>query len=391
MSQPIKRANGYGIRFYVEANGKKDRIYLYEKGWTIEDAEAAMVDYRQRMGYVEDKNITIGGFLNKFYADYVEQSVAETTQRRYDEFSGLHIIPEIGNVKLQDIKPAEIQALYTRLIKKGLSQSTVLKVHRFLHLAFKYAIAWGYLRFNPADGVKAPSPERKEMVIPTDKEIKMLLNATRGKPMYWPIYIGSTTGMRLGEICGLQEKSVDLKEKKYIVQQTLKRINGKLILKTTKTAGSRRPVPFLPGTIEELKKYSKERARNRLKYGPKYKDAGYFLQREHGQAMQPDDVSKAFKKLIRDFGMSEDITFHSLRHYHATWLFLQGVPIKVVSERLGHSSVRITLDIYSHVLPDMQKDIISGLDVSTFVLKPKLKRRARFGHVSGGLYGHKAL
>lgn len=159
------------------------------------------------------------------------------------------------------------------------------------------------------------------------------------------------------------------KNKKYIVQHTLKRVNGKLVLKTTKTAGNRRPVPFLPGTLEELKRYIKIRSTNALKYGGKYKDSGFFLQREHGQPMQPDDVSKAFKKLVRELGMSEDITFHSLRHYHASWLLRQGVHPKVVSERLGHSSIRITLDTYSHLLPNMQEDIISGLDTNLFKAK----------------------
>jgi len=369
MAQFIKRANGIGVRFYVEVNGKRERVYLYEKGWTQADAEAAMVDYRQRMGYVDDRDITIAGFLNRFYQDYVEQSVAETTQRRYDEFIGIHIVPEIGNMKLQKVKPAEIQALYTRLIQKGLSQSTVLKIHRFLHLAFRYAVLWGYLKFNPADGAKAPSVPKKEMVIPTDADIKMMLDFTRGKEIYWPIFIAATTGMRLGEICGLQEKSVDFKGEKYIVQHTLKRVNGRLVLKSTKTAGSRRPVPFLPGTVEELKKYLKIKAQNKLKYGPKYNDSGYFLQRSHGQPMQPDDVSKYFKTIVRKLGLNEDITFHSLRHYHASWLLRKGVHPKVVQERLGHSSIKITLDTYSHLLPDMQKEIMGQLDCSVFEAK----------------------
>ncbi|HHV63857.1 MAG TPA: site-specific integrase [Peptococcaceae bacterium] len=369
MAEFIKKANGIAVRFYVEKNGKRERIYLYEKGWTQEDAENAMVDYRQRMGFIDDKEINVAGFLNKFYEDYVEKSVTETTQRRYDEFIGIHIVPEIGNVRLQKLKPAEIQALYTRLIKKGLSNSTVLKIHRFLHLAFRYAVLWGYLKFNPADGVKAPSVPKKEMVIPTDEEIKIILNYAKGKDIYWPIYIASTTGMRLGEVCGLQESSVDFNGKKYIIQHTLKRVNGKLTLKSTKTAGSRRPVPFLPGTNEELKKYLKNKTKNKLKHGPKYVDSGFFLQRAYGQPMQPDDVSKAFKAIVRKLGLNEVITFHSLRHYHASWLLRQGVHPRIVQERLGHSSVKITLDTYSHLLPDMQRVILEKLDCSVFEAK----------------------
>ena len=138
MAQFVPKANGIGVRFYVEQNGKKERIYLYEKGWTQEDAEEAMVEYRQKMGFVEDKEITIAGFLDKFYNDYVEHNVERSTAKRYDEFIALHIVPELGNIKLQKIRPVELQNLYTKIIvKKKLSSTTALKVHRFLHLAFR--------------------------------------------------------------------------------------------------------------------------------------------------------------------------------------------------------------------------------------------------------------
>lgn len=377
MSEIIKYANGFGIRFYVEVNGKKERVKLYEKGWTVEDAEAAMVEYRQKTGFVEDKSLTVAGYLQKFYNDYVESNVAESTARRYDDFIALHLVPQIGGVKLQKLRPAEIQAAYTALQKKGLSSTTVLHIHRLLHLALKYAIRWGYLKFNPCDGVKAPSQAKTEMVILDDKQIAFVLQelrSRRGGGLYWPVYIALTTGMRLGEICGLQETSVDLANQKFIVQHTLKRINGRLVLKAPKTAGSRRPVPFLPGTTEELKRYLKERAAYRLRLGIPKTDTAYFLQTKKGGPMQPDDVTRYFKTFIRDMGkaeklpagLCEKLTFHSLRHSHASWLLRQGVHPKVVSERLGHSSVTITLNLYSHLLPDMQADVIAGLDLAAF-------------------------
>jgi integrase len=367
MSQIIKKANGYGIRFYLEINGKKERIYLYEKGWSQEDAEAAMVEYRQKAGFIENKNITISGFLDKFYDDYVEQNVVRSTAKRYDEFTSIHIVPEIGNIKLHKVKPSEIQSLYTKMIKKGLSTTTALKVHRFLHLAFKYAISWGYIRYNPCDGVKAPAQAKTEIVIPTDEEMIAVLKAAEcNMSIFMPVFIASTTGMRLGEVLGLQDNTVDLKNKIYTVKHSLNHIEDGLILKQTKTKGSRRPVPFLPGNEEVLKKYLKFRSERQLKAKKYNQSPTYFLVNRYGYPLNPTNTSKWFKKIIRELKLSENMSFHSLRHYHASWLLRQVVHPKVVQERLGHSSIVITLNTYSHLIPNMQADVISNLDGSVF-------------------------
>ena len=263
MSQLIKRSNGYGIRFYVELDGKSERVYLYEKGWSKADAEAAMVEYRQRSGYL-DPNMTVSQYMNKFLDDYVQNSVTMSTAKRYDEIIALHITPHIGKIKLLDLKPGELQSLYTKLIKKGLSTTTALKVHRLLHLAFKCAIGWGYMRYNPCDGVKAPALAKTEIVIPTDEQLQLILEKAQEDPVlymsvYIPVYIASTTGMRLGEILGLQNDCVDMENKLFLIKHSLNHIEGAVTLKQTKTKGSRRQVAFLPGTEEVLKRSEERR------------------------------------------------------------------------------------------------------------------------------------
>lgn len=268
---------------------------------------------------------------------------------------------------MQKIKPAEIQAFYTKLTKKGLSTTTVLKIHRFLHLAFKYAILWGYIRYNPADGVKAPAQAKHEMIIPTDEQMQTILEkAKTDMSIYMPIYIASTTGMRLGEILGLQKSSVDLESQKYTVNSSLNRIDGKLVLKQTKTKGSRRPVPFLPRTDQVLKKYNTFKTERQLKAKKYNEKSNYLLVNKFGEPLAPENTSKWFKKIIRELGLPEELHFHSLRHYHASWLLRQGVHPKVVQERLGHSSIKITLDTYSHLIPDMQAEIMAALDSKIF-------------------------
>ena len=374
MAQFVSKANGVGVRFYVENNGKKERIYLYEKGWTQEDAEEGMVEYRQKMGFIEDKEITVEGFLNKFYNDYVEHCVERSTAKRYDEFIALHIVPELGNIKLHKIRPIELQNLYTKMVGNGLSTTTALKVHRFMHLALRYAIMWGYMRYNPCDGVKAPSLAKTEIVIPTDEEMQLILQKAEGNmSIYMPVFIASTTGMRLGEILGLHDTTVDIKDKVYHVKFSLNYLDGGFILKQPKTKGSRRPVTFLPGSDEMLKKYIKLRNERQLKAKKYNEKPTYFLANKYGFPLNPSNVSKLFKEIIRELGLDERLSFHSLRHYHASWLLLQGVHPKVVQERLGHSSIVITLNTYSHLIPNMQGDVISSLSGDMF--NP--------GHVSG--------
>jgi len=373
MAQFVPKANGIGVRFYVDRNGKKDRIYLYEKGWTQEDAENAMVDYRRKMGFVDDKNATVASFLTTFYDNYIVGTVARSTAKRYDEFADLHIVPEIGDVRLTDIKPGELQTLYTTLINKGLSTTTALKVHRFLHLAFRYAIAWGYMRFNPCDGVKAPSQAKTEIIIPTDEQLQAILLKAQETPtslmsIYMPCYIASTTGMRLGEILGLQDGTVDIKKKLYEVKYSLSYIGDGLTLNQPKTKSSRRPVPWLPGTEEVIKKYLKLRIERQLKTKKYNEKPTYFLVNRFGNPLNPTNTTHWFKEIVRELGLHKELHFHCLRHYHASWLLRQGVHPKVVQERLGHSSINITLNTYSHLIPNMQGDILSGLDSSIFNL-----------------------
>jgi len=375
VSELIKKANGYAIRFYVELDGKSERIYLYEKGWSKADAEAAMVEYRQRSGYL-DPNMTVAQYMNKFSDDYVLTTVTLSTAKRYDELIALHITPHIGKIKILDLKPGELQSLYTKLLKKGLSSTTVLKVHRLLHLAFKRAIGWGYMRYNPCDGVKAPAQAKTEIVIPTDEQIQLILEKAQENlilymSVYIPVYIASTTGMRLGEILGLQNDCADMENKLFLVKQSLNHIEGSVVLKQTKTKGSRRPVPFLPGTEEVLKKYIKMRSERQLKAKKYNRRPTFFIVNKYGEPLHPINTSHWFKKLVKELKLPNGIHFHSLRHYHASWLLRQGIHPKVVQERLGHSTITITLNTYSHLIPNMQNDVISGLQTAIFNTGPK--------------------
>ncbi|MCX7708955.1 MAG: site-specific integrase, partial [Clostridia bacterium] len=300
---------------------------------------------------------------------YAMHNVAPTTRRRYAEFLRIHVIPTLGNIKLKELKPAQIQRFYTDRINYGLSTTTVLHIHRVLHLALKYAIQWQYIQYNPVDACKPPRLNKKDLEVLSDSQLQLLFDTVKEEAVFIPIFIAATTGMRLGEVCGLQNEDVDIQNKIFTIRKSFKRISGEMKLNSTKTHRSKRPVPMLPGTEKVLLEYIRKKKSYKVQFLSSYKDSEHFCVWQDGSPILPDYVTKVFKKYSRRLGFSESISFHSLRHTHASWLLRQGVNPKVVSERLGHTSVNITLNTYSHLMPNTQKDIINSLNTEIFTQK----------------------
>jgi integrase len=328
-----------------------------------------MVEYKKKCksGFIIDDKITVSEFFVKWYEDYVADNLAYSTKRRYYELLKIHATPYLGEIKLSQIKPTNIQSFYTDRLKIGLSPTTVLHMHRLLHLVFKSAVMWQYIQYNPVDSVKAPRQEYHEIEILSDNELQALLDTIKNEAAFIPIYIASTTGMRLGEVCGLQNSDVDFGNNIFYVRKSFKRdAEGKMKLKVTKTHRSKRPIPMLPGTDIVLKKYAQFKETFKLINEEK---STHFCIWPDGSPILPDYVTKVFKRYIRKLEYSEGLTFHCLRHTHASWLLKQGVNPKVIAERLGHTSVNILLNRYSHLIKDTQKDVISTLDSGIFLNK----------------------
>lgn len=358
--QFIKRKDGIAVRFYFE----KERIYL--KGFkSREEAEKAVVEYRENNN-VDVTNVTVEKYFQYWFENYTDD-LGEKTVTRYAELIHLHILPTLGKIKLTDLKPAQIQELYTKK-KKERSGTTVLSIHRLLKLAFKYGIAWEYMKYNPCDLVKAPSKSKPDIVILEDFELKKILYASKDNQAWIAFYIAATTGMRLSEILGLQIKDVDLDKKIFTVTNTYQRKNP-LVLGSTKNEGSKRLVPMIPGTENFIKVYAKNKRENRLKFGLKN---NFFCTMDNGEPLKIEFVSKGFKKYVRQFEFDDRIDFKSLRHYHASWLLSNNIHPKIVSERLGHSSIKITLDIYSHLIPSLQDEALSKINSDIFTLEYKM-------------------
>lgn len=318
--------------------------------------------------YVEPGKLTVGEYLERWLADYAKPNVAAKTYERYEGIVRKHLIPNLGSYPISKLQPLHIQEYYSRALQSGrldkrsgnLSPTTVLHHHRVLKEALGQAVKWQIIPRNPADAVEPPRPARKEMQVLTAEQIDRLLEAAKGTPLHMPILLAVATRMRRGEILALRWQDVDLDAGTISVCRSLEQTKAGLSFKEPKTARSRRVVVLPTFAVEALRRHRVQQVEHRLQFGPAYQDHGLVCALDHG-APAAYRLSSDWPALLEKAGLPH-VRFHDLRHSHATMLLAQGVHPKIVSERLGHSAIGITLDTYSHVLPAMQQEAAAKLD-----------------------------
>lgn len=315
-----------------------------------------------------DNGLTFSGArinIERFYSDWIriiETTLRPKTWRHYSQIIRDHINPYIGKIKLKDLRPDQIQSLYTTKLEEGISPRTIGMMHAVLRKAFNDAIGWGLVGRNPINGVKKPKEQKKEMKYYNEKQVKILLSEvdeTRYSALY---YIAVTTGLRQGEILGLKWSDVDWENNRIQIQRQLQRVSGVgKKLTELKTDASRRSVAIGNIAIRKLIEHKEILKELRLFSGNHWKENNMIFPSTIGTPMEPRVLYSHFMRVIKKTGLPK-IRFHDLRHTAATLMFKQGVHPKVVQERLGHASISQTLDTYSHVIPSMQDDIANNID-----------------------------
>jgi len=311
--------------------------------------------------YVKPARLTVGEYLEQWLRGYVATNTAPTTADGYSDIVKAHLIPSLGSIPLVALHPSHIQAYYSHMLesgrrdgKGGLSAQTVKHHHRVLYEALKHAVKHGVLIRNVAEAVDSPRPDSKEMVTLEPDNVYPFLNAARETPYYTLFYTAIYTGLRRSELLGLRWQDIDLDLATLSVVQTLHHVPGKgYIFREPKTKHSRRLVDLSPSLAVLLREYRANQELERKLLGRLLMPDALVFCYPDGIPLPPNSVTKAFRELAKSLGLS-GIRLHDLRHTHATLMLRQGVHPKVVSERLGHSSVAITLDTYSHVLPGIQ-------------------------------------
>jgi integrase len=313
--------------------------------------------------FVEPSRQTVTQYLAQWLADHARYRVSGKTFERYAELLRLHVVPVIGSQPLARTEPLHIQSCHSAMRDRGLSAQTIKHCHRVLSQALKQAVRLRLITNNPTAAVDAPRVTRIEMKVLDQAQTGALLRAAEKSTIYAPVLLAVTTGMRRGEILGLHWRDVDLDRGNLSVAQTLEETKvGGLVLKTPKTERSRRTITLPALTVEAMRQHRVRQAEDRLRAGPLWVDHDLVCCRPDGMPLSPRQLSKTFAALSRRLGLG--IRFHDLRHTHMSHLLAAGVHPKVASERAGHASVSITLDVYSHLIPGMQEDAANRIDAA---------------------------
>jgi integrase len=351
-----KKSRLYMARYWVETpKGPKRKTIYGKKRDDVAERLAKALSNRADGIMVDAKNLIVGNYLDCWLSDSVRGTVRESTFSRDKYLVVNHVKPSVGRLKLKNLNALHLQGLYRERLDSGLSASTVQKVHHVLHKALAQAVRWDLIPRNPADAVKAPRPMPKEMRPLSAKEARRLLDAAKGDKLEALYVVAVTTGMRRGELLGLKWSDVDLGNTRLSIRRTLTRTeNGKYVaLGDTKNKKSRRTVRLTPQAVEALRMHLERQIRKIEALGDLYDDQGLVFTSEAGTPINPSNLrQRSFAPLLKEAGLPH-IRFHDLRHTCATLLLSKGVHPKFVQELLGHATVAITLDTYSHVLPSM--------------------------------------
>lgn len=296
-----------------------------------------------------------------------EPNLSPTTIYGYKAIINNHIVPELGNIKLNELKPLHIQEYYKKKLET-LSNQTVLHHHRLLRKALQDAMQWQLIKNNPADYMESPKTKRYKAKVLDVDEIKKLLEALEGDRLEVPITLMLFLGLRRGELLALKWSDIDYKNKTITIQRNLVRAGEdgtELIIKDPKTEESIRTIPISDNVLALLKKQELKQKENKLKLGPYYKDSDFVFTTEEGELINPASFSRMFGDFLKKHNLKK-IRLHDLRHTNATLMLKSNIPTKIASQRLGHSNVSTTLDLYSHVLKDMERETTEKIDEIIF-------------------------
>lgn len=398
-----KRGNGEGT-IYKRSNGtwcaavtsgmnpetgKPKRDYFYGK--TRQEVAEKLNNTLNNLNqgtYVKPSNITLGSWLDAWLEQYKKTNTRPATYEMYEELMRLHIKPQIGHIPLKDIRPDHIQKLYNDKFKNGridgsggLSAGSIKRMHNLLHGALNQAMKNGLVIRNVSDATTLPKQEKKPIRILSIDEHSNFLKALEGERLRALFMLELGTGARLGEILAVRWKDINLDEGSMYVKQSIRRVKTddpgpaktKLIFQTPKTEAGERIIPLPDQIVTELREHSDRQLREKQIAGELYEDYELVFCTELGMPIDPRNLRKIFYRISEKAGIS-GVTFHALRHSYATRLLEANEHPKVVQEILGHSDIAMTLNTYSHVMPEIKKAAAKKIN---FLFEPDQENKGK--------------
>jgi integrase len=317
--------------------------------------------------YIEADKITVRQFLDR-WLEHIKSQVSPRTHERYDEIVKKNLNPLLGAVVLTKLRPMQISDAYGKALsagrrdgKGGLSPSTVRYLHVILKSAMGQAVRWQMLARNPVDAVDPPKIERSAMNTYDLAQTADLIDATRGTRMTITVMLAVLCGLRRGEIAALRWRNINLGAAQLAVTESAEQTKAGVRYKQPKS-GKGRTVALSARVVSELRSHRVQQAQELLVLGIPLADDAFVVAQADGSPLQPRSITRQWLSLLAKNKALPRIRFHDLRHAHATHMLSSGVHPKIASERLGHSKVGITMDLYSHVMPGMQEDAAARVD-----------------------------
>ncbi|MCI2254816.1 site-specific integrase [Domibacillus sp. PGB-M46] len=335
---------------------KKKRGFKTKK--EAEKALTALLNELNEGSYIEPSKQAYSDYMY-FWIGIKAHEMSIQTLKAYQSYLKSHISPSLGQVPLSSLTPIHIQSFVGDLRSKELSESTIKRIYNVVNASLNAAAKTELIKKNPASTIEKPKVVAKETVIWKWDEVSSFLDSAMSSPYYVAFLLAVTTGMRQGEVLGLRWRDVDFANECLYVRQTLTH-DGKGFKEGAKSKAGSRSVGLDAFTLSALKKQKKQVAECKLKLGIAYTDNDLVICSSNGKPINPRNLLRSFYNLLEKSDLPK-IRFHDLRHTHASLMLQQGENIKLISERLGHSSVKITLDTYSHVLPNMQQEASNRL------------------------------
>jgi len=346
------------------ATGKRKQQWISIKG-TKRAAEKRLAELLHQLDngiFTKPGKTTLADYLKQWLKDYCWANLAPRTAEGYESIVHCHLIPSLGQIPLTQLKPEHLQHVYSDKLAAELSHRTVRYIHVTLHKALQDAVRLGIIVRNPADAVKPPKVQRHEMHTMNESDIHIFLEFAKSTPYYALFYLVLFTGMRRSELLALRWSDIDLILCQLSVTRALHQLrDGSLIFRQPKTAKGCRLISLSPSTAIVLRQHREQQEKTRQVLGLTLTDDYLVFCKVDGKPLLPNTVSHAWTKLARRTGL-KGIRLHDARHTHASLMLKQGVHPKIVQERLGHASIQITLDTYSHVAPGLQQAAANRFD-----------------------------
>jgi integrase len=305
-------------------------------------------------------HLTVGKYLDE-WLEVASHNLRPTTTKSYEVVIRCHLVPSFGRIKLGELTPQHIQAHMAAKRSKGLSARSVQYQHAVLRRALNQAVKWGMVPRNVATLVDVPRAPRGEMRALTGEQAKELITALEGTALEHLLILALLLGLRRSELLALRWEDVDLEKRKLRVTGALHRTDNGLERLDTKTTKSHRAIALPNVAVQLFTTRRKRQIEERLLAGPRWQNTGYIFTSRVGTPIEPRNVNREFYKVRERAGLG-DVRLHDLRHSTASILHAYGVPIKLISDLLGHASTRITDEVYTHIFEESKQQVADAID-----------------------------